>query len=265
VHCANTDGEGKLATTDLETIEQILTRFNPAEVEFTGGEPLTRQKLLLAAVAAARKRSDFVMINTNMELLDEQKLIELEKAGLTHIHFAVLALDPELHRAIRGKPFADIEKVKHNIEAVLEKTNLKVIAEFVPMKQNLHEFPAVYRYIGDLRKKHGERIVELEVGRLIPMGRAVNQLAPPLDEQFEVLESIGRPEYPVEVFCFGAKGTKRLANAGFVPYLCDAGEGMFYFNIDGSVLADNFSGVPMAKDFRSFRVSQRPPMHCPFR
>lgn len=266
VYCVNTDGLGKLATTNPDTIEDILARFKPKEIEFTGGEPAFHYQLLREAIKRAKKHSDFIMINTNLELLDLQRLKELERDGLSHLHFALHTTNPETHKQIRGNPHADINKVKTNIITALENTDLRLIAEYVPMTINLHDFSSVYDYIGELRKRFGGgRVLELEVGRLIPKGRANGVLTPSMEEQLTVLESIGKPTYPVEVFCFGRNNAKRLEKSGFQIYPCDAGEGMFYFDVDGRVLADNFSGFEMAKDFRKFEIQKIPTMHCPFR
>lgn len=265
IYCVNADGQIKTQQITPETFYDILAQFRPEEIEITGGEPAARFPLLLEAVKIAKLFSDFIMINTNMELLDEKRIKQLEEAGLSHLHFALHTLHPEMHKIIRGKPYADLAKVHTLIDYSLNQTHLKLIPEFVPMKVNFDEFPRVYEFIRQLRRIYGDRIVELEVGRLIPSGRANEEMAPSIEDLLPVFFSIGKPEYPVEVFCFGKKTASRLEQMGFQIYPCDAGSGMFYFELDGRVLGDNFSGAPVADNFKNFDPSSFGGIKCPFR
>ncbi len=268
VYCVNADGGGKLAKISLQTLKGILARFRPDEIEFTGGEPSYYFSLLLQAIKEARKYSSFILANSNLELLDEDKIHQLEQTGLSHIHFAIHALDPNAHKLVRGNPNADLSKVLKNVEYILQKTKLKVIFEFVLMKLNLHELPKVYQYIVNLQHKYKDRIIGLEMQRLIPRGRASIKLAPSLEQQIKIIESLEKPEFLVETFCFGKKTSSRLLKKGFQIYPCDAGEKMFYFDITGKVLADNFSGYIISENYKKFNPITNGNIrnfHCPFK
>lgn len=265
IYCANRDGATKKGAITIPSLYDILNLFHPKEVELTGGEPAFNFDLLLQSAKTAKQFTDFIMMNSNMELLNPERLKILEKAGLSHLHFALHAMDPEVHKIVRGKQKADIDKVLGVIKAALQHTNLKLIVEYIPMNFNLDEYPKVYEYVRQLRQEYGERIEELEIGRLIPVGRAQdNPIIPNMDEVIAKLASIGKPEFPVEVFCFGP-ATKRLVQLGYKEYECDAGQGMYYFELNGRVLADNFSGVEVAHNYRGFEPEKFKGIQCAFR
>lgn len=265
IFCVNADGPQKHNVTSSDMTYDIFSRFRPQEIEITGGEPLSQLPLLIDTIQRAKLFTDFIMLNTNMELFTPEKMQQLEKAGLSHLHFAIHTLSPNNHKIMRGNPQARLHQVLTYVDYALRYTNLKLIPEFVPMSPNFHEFPKVYEYVKGLRDAFGERIVELEVGRLIPTGRAINQTAPSLDLLLEVLSSIGKPAFPVEIFCFGRKTSQQLERMGFRTYPCDAGTGMFYFELDGQVLGDNFTGSQVATDFRKFDPARFSGISCPFR
>lgn len=268
IYCVNADGGGKLARIPFQTLKDILAKFKPYEIEFTGGEPSYYFPSLLQAIKEAKKYSSFILVNSNLELLDEDKIHQLEQAGLSHIHFAIHALDPKVHRLVRGNPNADLNKVLKNVEYILQETQLKVIFEFVLMKSNLDELPKVYQYIVNLQHKYKDRIIGLEMQRLIPRGRASIKLAPSLEQQIKIIESLEKPKFLVETFCFGKRTSDRLLKKGFQIYPCDAGEKMFYFDITGKVLADNFSGYIISQSYKKFDPITNDKIrsfHCPFK
>lgn len=268
IYCVNADGLDKLNKISLATIKGVLAKLKPKEVEFTGGEPSYDFKFLVQAIKEAKKYSSFIMINSNLELLDEEKIVELESVGLSHLHVAIHALDPQLHKIIRGNPNADINKVVKNIDFVLKQTSLKLIFEFVPMKVNLKELPKVYNYILGQRQKYGNRIVELEIGRLIPKGRATPKLAPSMEEEIKALKSLGKPQFLVELFCYDKTVLQRLLNSGLQVFPCDAGTEMFYFDTSGRIFADNFTGFLVSESYQDFDPTlarAKNSFVCPFR
>lgn len=133
------------------------------------------------------------------------------------------------------------------------------------MKINLLEFKKVYTYVLGLKRKYKEKVLELEIGRLIPKGRATKELAADMETEIKVLESIGKPKFMVEAFCYGKENSQRLLKSGYQIYPCDAGKEMFYFDTKGQVFSDNFSGFLMAKDYRNFDLKTKPYFSCPFK
>ncbi|MGC1374911.1 MAG: radical SAM protein [Anaerolineales bacterium] len=249
IYCANNDGIAESGRMSLETLEDILTRFSPREVEYTGGEPSICFDFLIQAIERAKRITPFVMVNSNMELLNECKLKQLDSAGLTCVHLAIHTLTPGLHKSIRGNDRADIKKVLANIEYILNDTAMSLMFEFVPMISNLHEFKQVYEYILKKRRVFGDRITKLEVQRLILRGRAVKDLCTNIEDQISVIETIGHPQLPVELQCFG-KLSYSMKEKGFMIHQCGAGKENFYFDVQGKVLVDNFSGVVIKDNYK---------------
>jgi len=258
-YCINSDGPHKRNVASVDMIQEILARFRPRKVEYTGGDPSTRFNLLLSGIELARESgAEEIMFNTNMELLNSEKVGKLEQAGLTAIHFALHTLDRERHKVVRGNRNASLDKVLENFDNALQGTNLDFIIEYVPMKlpngeNNLADLESVYKYVLGKREAYGARIKSLEIGNLIPRGRATLDMMLPLEEQVGAIEhAIEQPEMPIEIYCYGREATERLKGKGFVVNTCFAGRSMFYFTVDGKVLADNFTGVAVASDYRQF-------------
>src|SRR5574344_1226465 len=84
VHCYHFDINKKQKSKDLEDekVIEIVKKIIDAKIYsliITGGEPLSRPKLLLKIVSLAKQAGIFVSINTNLLLLNSHILGELKK------------------------------------------------------------------------------------------------------------------------------------------------------------------------------------------
>lgn len=265
IYCANDDGQNKNSQIVPTQVYDILNKFLPQEVEFTGGEPTIDFPLLVDSIKTAKLFSDFVMINTNLELINMLKIQQLERAGLSHIHFALHTMRPEIHKQLRGNEKAKVDTVLTNLNYILRESNLKIVVEFIPMNENYEELSHVYEYVNALSKQYPNRIDNLEIGRLIPIGRANQEMSPSIEKLIETFNVVKKDEIPIETFCFGKKYVDDLQRMGFSIHQCDVGNQMFYFEIDGSVIADNFTGIEISKNFLDFNPTKFVGISCPFR
>lgn len=267
VYCVNDDGQGKNGLIPLKIVSELINKYSPEEIEFTGGEPTINFDHLLKAVSIAKKKSSFIVCNSNLELLNGEKIRKLEKSGLTHLHFAFNTFDHKKYMIIRGNPEAELNKVLTNIEILLKETKIFLISEFIPMKINIRELPIVYEYFSKIRKKYGERMKEMEVGRLIIGGRASKDLLPSKKDEIKVFKLIEKTQLPLVFFCYGPKINRVIKKLGFQIYPCAAGKEMFYFDTEGKVFADNFSGYLLLDNFQKFDQTDNPKSKsfvCPY-
>ncbi|MCG2686885.1 radical SAM protein [Candidatus Parcubacteria bacterium] len=266
IYCVNNDSISVTGKMSLKMIEDIIKKFLPEEVEFTGGEVALDYEHILSAVRISSKYSKFIMLNTNMELWNRQKFINLERSGLTHIHLALNTLDKKLHKIIRGNTESDINRVLRNLNLLLRHTKITVQFEFVMMKINLNEFNAVYSYINSIRKRYGARIECLEAQRLILNGRAKISMKLSSEEELIMLKNNIVLDCPIIIFCCG-EISKELSRFKYKIHKCGVGLNVFYINTKGKVFVDNYSGYSVAENYNKFDINHwlsNNKFFCPF-
>ncbi|MBU4338074.1 radical SAM protein [Patescibacteria group bacterium] len=64
IYCVNNDSISVTGKMSLKMIEDIIKKFLPEEVEFTGGEVALDYEHILSAVRISSKYSKFIMLNT---------------------------------------------------------------------------------------------------------------------------------------------------------------------------------------------------------
>ena len=247
--CANGDGPNKQRVFDRDSLAEVLARTHIQSMIFTGGEPTAHLDLLLDEIRMAKESGvETVKINTNVELLNAERLRELEVAGLDILHFALNTFDQEKHCNLRRNPHAKVEKVCENIETALAQTQLRLKPEFVCMKENMEDFWNVYDYLNGLCERYPGRIGSLELQRLIPVGRAASESqAMEVDDMISVLSQHPLGELPIDAYCFGKQG-RRLEQYGVNALKCvdatDCGCSLVRVDVEGNVSSTNFSGRP---------------------
>jgi len=245
--CANGDSPSKKQSLSPELLQETFRRMRPESVIFSGGEPTIRMDLLAPYIRAARAAEvKTVKINTNLELLDPERLMQLEDAGLNIVHFALNTLEPEQHRNLRGNPHAEVTRVLENIHVILEQTRLKLKPEFVCMHETVENFWDVYDYLNDLHVAHPGRFETIELQRLILLGRACDASAPKTSEIAEIISRRTLGALQVDALCFGQEGAQ-FAPYGIHVFPCynpaNCGCSPVRVDVNGGVSKTNFAGL----------------------
>lgn len=167
-------------TSDAEIVAGDMTRdtFSSLEPVFSGlesvvfsgiGEPLLHPGLdeYISRVRSFLPRGGWIGIQTNGCLITEEKIDSLIKAGLDTICISVDTLSAERFGKVREG--GSIEGIKRAFEAINRADGgtrtLKAGIEFVLMKQNMDELPAVIDWAAD----HGASFVI--VSHVLPYSR----------------------------------------------------------------------------------------------
>ncbi len=94
----------------------------------TVGDPLTYPHLTnLIRRLKQNPRVKIVSIQTHGQLLTEEKIYEMEEAGLDRINLSIDSLDAERARFLSGSPYYDVEKVKELAKIITECTSMDLL------------------------------------------------------------------------------------------------------------------------------------------
>ncbi len=159
-----TSAGGELTTTQwqkfLETAHSLATSNT---VAFSGGEPLLRRDIS-ELIRYAKTFKLKTVLSTNGSLLNKDKLVEIQDAGLDYLMVSLNAVDSEIHddsRGVKGSYFDIIKaldsygeirgRMKLGIGAVIMEGNLRHISGLVDLveKRNLHGL-ILQSYVDDL-------------------------------------------------------------------------------------------------------------------
>ncbi len=143
--------EGDLSSATFAALEPALPHLDALILNGVG-EPLLDPRLE-RFIRQARNRmqpDSWVGFQTNGLLLDEARALSLVRAGLGRICISVDAVSPEKFKEIRkGGEGHDVQRALEVISAVKARTGQglpKIGIEFVIMRDNLPELPAVLRW-----------------------------------------------------------------------------------------------------------------------
>ena len=137
------------------------------------GEPLLHPNLedFIRVAKISMPAASWVGFQTNGHLLDEPRARSLVAAGLDRIFLSVDATSPELFKAVRsGGSLGSVERALEALSAVKKEpigSTLEVGAEFVVMRDNLRELPALVAWLAS------RGVTRLVVSHILPFGRAM--------------------------------------------------------------------------------------------
>ena len=105
VHCYSYSAEAlsdreELTTVEIKYLLEKAKKIGFVEVNFTGGEPLLREDLLIL-IRHARRLGLISKINTNGVLLSSSMIRELKKSGLKWCAVSIDSAKPERHDQLR--------------------------------------------------------------------------------------------------------------------------------------------------------------------
>ncbi|EFL52392.1 Radical SAM domain protein [Solidesulfovibrio fructosivorans JJ]] len=137
------------------------------------GEPLLHPNLedFIRAAKKSMPAASWVGFQTNGHLLDAARARSLVAAGLDRIFLSVDATSPELFRVVRsGGSIGRVERALQTLSMVRKEKKgraLEVGAEFVVMRENLPELPALVRWLAS------RGVTRLIVSHILPFGSAM--------------------------------------------------------------------------------------------
>lgn len=152
-HCFEGENLGTQELLSREDLVEIIRYFqdqNVAQIQFSGGEPMSRYQDLLHLLRTARPGTDFWM-NTSGFMLDQGRAQELKSAGLTG---CIISLDHYLesgHNRFRKNPRAfkwAIDAIRAVVSTGLPVTlSLCATREFIST-ENMLSYAAMARNLG---------------------------------------------------------------------------------------------------------------------
>ncbi|MCX6269784.1 MAG: radical SAM protein [Bacteroidetes bacterium] len=152
-HCYEWDTlnrEEVLSLEDLHSIVGKFQRIGVGQIQFGGGEPLSRFNDLISVLESAEKTADF-WITTSGFMLTEEKTILLKQAGLTGVSVSLDHYIAEKHNQFRGhkEAFNWAEKAIANCQkaGLLVSVSLCATNEFVSGK-NLYAYAETVKKTG---------------------------------------------------------------------------------------------------------------------
>lgn len=164
-HCGSNAGFQRKAELSTDEALKICDQF-PAmlvqETDFTGGEPLLR-KDLAKIIGHLRKLKIPSGIVTNGILLTYERILELKKAGLSHIAISIDGLE-ETHDEIRqeGAFLKAISGIKKCIEEKIPVTAITTVND-----NNIIQLPDLLKLLVELGVKRWRPQPTIPLGRVI--------------------------------------------------------------------------------------------------
>jgi pyrroloquinoline quinone biosynthesis protein E len=139
VYCSNplelTQRSTELSTDDWTRVFQQAAALGVLQVDFTGGEPLTRPDIL-ELIRAARTAGLYVNLITSGLPLDESRLEALVQAGLDHFQLSFQGAREEIAQEISGTK-AHAQKLR--VLESLKRHRLAVTLNFVIHRRNINQ------------------------------------------------------------------------------------------------------------------------------
>lgn len=111
------------------------------------GEPMLYPSII-ELVQELRKLPEVktISIQTNGTLLTEEKIKQLETAGLSRINLSILSMEPELAKKLSGVPWYDVENIKETAKLIAKsKIDLLIAPVYLP-KLNDEEIPKIIKF-----------------------------------------------------------------------------------------------------------------------
>jgi pyrroloquinoline quinone biosynthesis protein E len=127
----------ELSTEDWSRVFQEAAALGVLQVDFTGGEPLTRPDIL-ELIRAARAAGLYVNLITSGLPLDESRLDALVQAGLDHFQLSFQGAREEIAQEISGTK-AHSQKLR--VLEWLKRHRVAVTLNFVIHRRNIEQLP----------------------------------------------------------------------------------------------------------------------------
>jgi MoaA/NifB/PqqE/SkfB family radical SAM enzyme len=186
-HCYEWDELNKDEKLTLDDLKNIVDKFQKngkgvTQIQFSGGEPLSRFNDLIELLKSAKKGTDFWVVTSGFHLT-LSKARELKRAGLTGLAISLDHFNPSLHNEFRGSE----ESFKWVIKAVehAHQAKLVVILSLCPTKRFVSEDNM--KQYARLAKKLGAAFILMIEPR--DVGRYAGQHVALTEAQEKILEN----------------------------------------------------------------------------
>ena len=174
VHCYQDELFSKKELTfdqSKKIIDSILKALKiwkrKGRINFTGGEPLFKKKLLFQLINYVKKKDPQISIGllTNGTFLTDSVVKKLKKAGVSFVQVSLDGATEKGNDLIRGK--GSFKKAVEGIKRLV-RANFTSAIMFTLHKKNVHEIPGIV----DLALNLG--VTRMGVERIVPTGRGKN-------------------------------------------------------------------------------------------
>ena len=146
-------------------IDQLSKSSHIKRIIFTGGEPILYPELA-KIIHYTKERGFITEIQTNGTLLNQDKLLELKRAGLDIINFAFHSHKKKISNKLRGVNFG-YEKIINNLK-LANKLDFNIHIIHVINSMNYKDLPGFVEYVNRLKLKN----LYLNLSIVVPEGWA---------------------------------------------------------------------------------------------
>lgn len=126
------DGQSLEAKEVIRILEEIPTL---KRVRLSGGEVTMKFRDCVEVVAYCASRGIQTQLNSNASLLNRERIMELEAAGLTTIHISFNFISAERYSRYYNMPAAVYEKLVENIQIFTSSTKVNTVLETLLFKE----------------------------------------------------------------------------------------------------------------------------------
>ncbi len=154
-YCCAYDLNEKRTLDAAEVIESLSALSDLERVKLSGGEVLLEFDTCRDIVQWCASQGLHTQINTNGTLLDQQRILELERAGLNILHVSLNHVDVDGHSAFYrvGPKFFD--KIVQTLRAAAGCRRLEAVAETILFSETVDRIAEVHRFVASLGvRKH---------------------------------------------------------------------------------------------------------------
>lgn len=215
------------------------------------GEPFLHPSFL-ALIKEAKKHNIYTATSTNAHFISEQKAQEIVASGLDRLIISIDGLTQETYENYRvhGELSKVIEGAKHMVDAKkkLHSQTPHLIFQFLAVKQNEHEIPAVFQLgkemgIDEVRIKTAQ-LYDYENGNpLMPENEAYSRYKKQADGTYQL-------KYKTGNHCWRMWSSSVLTWDGKVVPCCFDKDAKYVL---GSIQQENFNDIWVSEAYQGFR------------
>lgn len=187
-YCSNpldyAHNSSEISTDDWKRVLSEARKMGAVQLGFSGGEPLTRTDLP-ELVKHARELGYYTNLITSGYGLNEDKIIQLKKAGLDHIQVSIQASSKDLNDHLAG---TESFQHKKEVARLVKKHEYPMVLCVVIHRKNIHQMAEILAMAEEL----GADYLELANTQYYGWAHANRDLLLPTREQFEKAEKIAQ-------------------------------------------------------------------------
>jgi radical SAM protein with 4Fe4S-binding SPASM domain len=241
-YCGNEPKDVSNKKVDYDKLIDIINYLNPNKISFTGGEPLIMFEKLIKLINFVKTKNILTQVNTNGDLLTEDKIEKLHNSGLDIIHISLSTMDQELYDSIRRINKSNkVDLIVNNIKHITKTTKIKLVIEALLLKQNIKQIQDIYKFALDCNAS------SFEIQNLVPLDKSMCKFIPNEDDilsLFTELSKISESRCKIIICClhltkcFDFPDLRSFNN--FEYYKCMCGNSSYYLSSNGDVFPCSF-------------------------